>query len=485
MRLIPAAAMTLQIVAVLLAGDPVPACSGLGGVVPRGRTIPVERPILSKIGPHKLAPVSGTHRLVAILASYSNVQAATSPTVWAQQIFGTSDSLRAYYREVSYGRFTVAPAAESSGAANDGIVSVTLTGLTHPWTRWGDGWEWEGMHSQTVAAEILTAANPYINFATFDANGDSVITYDELHLYLIIAGREDSYGQSSKPAAWRHRWTLTAPLVLDGVTVGTGARGGYLTTGEVKPDDVSPLPFGLAAHELGHDLGLPDLYDTTPLDGPDSEGVGEWGLMGSGDWLGTTPNAANRPAHLCAWSKMDLGWLTPQTVTTATIGLLRRGEDNADCYIVYPHFAASGSEYFLLENRQRVGFDAGLVNSGPAHGLLIYHVDEAVIAANRAANTVNDDEAHKGIDVECADAPTSGHVVNADALDAGANRGDAGDPWSAGRKTLFGLMGKSVPDSRLYSGEDSGIVIYGISASGPVMTFNAGMAAEVTRFRLD
>jgi len=267
--------------------------------------------------------------------------------------------------------------------------------------------------------------------------------------------------------------------------VATGARGGYLMTGEVALNDVSMLPLGLATHELGHDLGLPDLYDTTPSDNPDSEGIGEWGLMGSGDWLGTVPNAANRPAHLCAWSKIDLGWMTPQVLTTSTIGLLRRVEDHAECYIAYPHYAKSGSEYFLLENRQRVLFDAGLVNSGPADGLLIYHVDEAVIAANRVADTVNDDEAHKGIDVECANSYVPEHIINQDPLDANVNRGDAGNPWSAAGKGFVGLKTKSVPDTRLYSDEDSGIVIYAISMSGPTMTFNAGAPVQLSRFRLD
>jgi M6 family metalloprotease-like protein len=461
-------------------------CSGMGGVIPRGRSIPVQRPVISKIGPHKLAPVSGAHRLVAILASYPDVPIVTSPTVWVQQVFGTTNSICAYFREVSYGRFTITSATETSGAANDGIVSVTVTGVNHPWTRWGEGWEWIGTHSPTVAREVLAAADPYINFAQFDANHDGILTFDELHLYLIIAGREDSFGPSAKPATWRHRWALGSPaLVLDGVSVGAGPSGGYLMTGEVTLDDATPLPFGLATHELGHDLGLPDLYDTTPSDNPDSEGIGEWGLMGSGDWLGTTRNAANRPAHPCAWSKIDLGWMTPQVLTTSTIALLRRVEDHAECYVAYPRYAASGSEYFLLENRQRVGFDVGLVKSGPAHGLLIYHIDETVIAANRADNTVNGDETHKGVDVECADSSTSAHVVNQDDLDAGNNRGDAGDPWSASGKNFFGLATKSVPDSRLYSGNDSGIVIYGISMSGPTMTFNTGVATEVSRFRLD
>src|SRR5690606_41205846 len=42
---------------------------------------------------------------------------------------------------------------------------------------------------------------------------------------------------------------------------------------------------GVFCHEFGHNLGLPDLYDTDPGNGS-SQGIGEWGLMGGGSWLG-------------------------------------------------------------------------------------------------------------------------------------------------------------------------------------------------------
>ncbi|MFD0571612.1 M6 family metalloprotease domain-containing protein [Kitasatospora gansuensis] len=65
---------------------------------------------------------------------------------------------------------------------------------------------------------------------------------------------------------------------------------------------------GVFAHEYGHDLGLPDLYDTSGS-GIDNS-VGFWSLMSSGSWLGTGKESiGNKPADLDAWSKLQLGWL--------------------------------------------------------------------------------------------------------------------------------------------------------------------------------
>jgi len=69
---------------------------------------------------------------------------------------------------------------------------------------------------------------------------------------------------------------------------------------------------GTLTHELGHNIGLPDLYDR---DGS-SQGAGTHCLMASGSWAnapGEYPGAS--PTHLCAWSKIQMGFLTPTVIT--------------------------------------------------------------------------------------------------------------------------------------------------------------------------
>jgi M6 family metalloprotease-like protein len=116
------------------------------------------------------------------------------------------------------------------------------------------------------------------------------------------------------------------------------------------------------AHEFGHMLGLPDLYARP--ENPGSEGLGIWCTMSN--------QAGNgRPQHFSAWCKDKLGWITPKTIdpTVPQKLILAPIEDSPkDCLKVLAR--PDGSEYFLLENRRKKGFDTSL----PAEGLLIWRV---------------------------------------------------------------------------------------------------------------
>jgi M6 family metalloprotease-like protein len=121
-------------------------------------------------------------------------------------------------------------------------------------------------------------------------------------------------------------------------------------------------PIGGFAKEFARLLGLPDLAARTENAG--SEGLGPWCALSD-----AFPTA--RPQHLSAWAKDKLGWLKP-TVIDPTVKqklILAPVEDSAtECFKVLVR--PDGSEYFLLENRTRKGFDADL----PGEGLLIWRV---------------------------------------------------------------------------------------------------------------
>ena len=115
-------------------------------------------------------------------------------------------------------------------------------------------------------------------------------------------------------------------------------------------------------HEFGHMLGLPDLYARPER--PGEEGVGVWCAMANQVGNG-------RPQHFSAWSKEKLAWLKP-TVIDPTVKqklILAPVEDSPkECFKIL--LRPDGSEYLLLENRGKKGFDTSL----PAHGLLIWRV---------------------------------------------------------------------------------------------------------------
>jgi M6 family metalloprotease-like protein len=115
-------------------------------------------------------------------------------------------------------------------------------------------------------------------------------------------------------------------------------------------------------HEFGHMLGLPDLYARP--ENPGMEGVGVWCAMANQVGNG-------RPQHFCAWSKEKVGWIKP-TILDPSIKqkliLSPIEESPKECFKVL--LRPDGSEYLLLENRHKKGFDQSL----PAEGLLIWRV---------------------------------------------------------------------------------------------------------------
>jgi hypothetical protein len=142
---------------------------------------------------------------------------------------------------------------------------------------------------------------------------------------------------------------------------------------------------------------------------------------------------------------------------------ITQASSKADVYKILSGTAASG-EYFLIENRQQTGFDAGL----PSSGLLIWHID--------AAQSTNANECYPG-GPSCSEQHYKVALVQADSLwdlEQYTNKGDAGDPFPGStNKTSFSVS--SIPNSNLYSGSKSNVSITNISASGPTMTATLGI----------
>jgi M6 family metalloprotease-like protein len=123
-----------------------------------------------------------------------------------------------------------------------------------------------------------------------------------------------------------------------------------------------PTPLGGVVKEFGQILGLPDLAARTENRG--SEGLGSWSSM-------SNPARGGQPQHLDPWAKEKLGWIKPTVIDPTVPQKLILGPiegSSKECFkiLVRP----DGSEYFLLENRRKTGFDQGL----PGEGLLIWRV---------------------------------------------------------------------------------------------------------------
>jgi M6 family metalloprotease-like protein len=268
-------------------------------------------------------------------------------------------------------------------------------------------------------------------------------------------------------SVWSHRWNLESRLGPGNFfTTSTPAVGGgririsdYTIQAVYSCDNSTISEIGVMAHELGHGFGLPDLYNTqnTSLAG----GVGNWDLMGTGAW-GCISGGPARPCHMGAWSKAVLGWVDVVT--------LEPGSDHG--VVTLPPVATSGrvlqvpagdgsGEFFLLENRQRIGFDEGLLSPG----LLVWHVDPSVIGQKSvpgtrwATNSVNNDRNRPGVWLRQAD--------GRDDLAQSPNRGDAGDPFP-GNTFNPSFHAGSNPASFSHRGTATGVTLLEIQQVAPL-----------------
>ena len=336
---------------------------------------------------------------------------------WAQEIFLTDRSLAEYYTDMSFGQFTFTPVQETSAygvdgntnaadAANDGVIHVSLP-MAH------DDWrlEFPFLSEDDTAASLtltqtlmaaLEAADACIDFSAYDVSGDGTITTDELAIAFVVAGYEAAssggYTHGKTNYLWSHAYSFGEYIadysfdfdlpVADGVTVDD-----FIAISE-QEDDGAQAAIGTLAHELGHYIGLPDLYDT------DYMTALEWGkydvlylsLMSSGMY-GTDPDTGDpAPYSLDAWSRYRLGWVTPETAGETGFYTLTAQNyvDNA-AYSLLLIATGNTDEYYLLENRGFAKWDAGLADEydREAGGIVLWHIDDGVYNTYALDNTVN------------------------------------------------------------------------------------------------
>jgi M6 family metalloprotease-like protein len=119
----------------------------------------------------------------------------------------------------------------------------------------------------------------------------------------------------------------------------------------------------VVSHEFGHMLGLPDLYARPDM--PGAEGIGVWCTMSTGH------GRDGKPLHFCAWSKDQLGWIKPCIIDPRVkqkliLSPIESSPNECFKVLVRP----DASEYLLLENRRKTGYDRDI----PGEGLLIWRV---------------------------------------------------------------------------------------------------------------
>ena len=306
---------------------------------------------------HFSAPVSGNWRCLVLLVDFSDntpmlYAAAAGATHFMDLLFSqgthSTGSMRDWYREASYGTFNVT--GDVIGGP-DGWLRAPQTYAYYANNQRGFGPY--PNNSAKLAEDIINLADPLVDFSQYDNDHDG--TVDGFFIVHAGPGYETTgnlkYLHSSS-------WGLSG-IAKDGVQISNVT---------IEPEDGQ---IGVFGHEFGHTLGLPDLYDTDY----NSAGIGDYSMMSTGCWAGN----GQRPVLFDAFCKESLGWITPVQITgTQLLAPIPQAETNPAAYKLWTAGTAQ-NEYFLVENRQRVGFDALL----PATGLYIWHIDTLGNNANQ------------------------------------------------------------------------------------------------------
>ncbi|HNY10688.1 MAG TPA: M6 family metalloprotease domain-containing protein [Candidatus Wallbacteria bacterium] len=337
-------------------------------------------------------------------------------------------------------------------------VSPEIYEAPQKMTYYGGGSE-SSLTLRQLITEIFEASR--INTAKNQTDTTKYIDYDKYDAMLLIhagAGQESDVANNGSGDTPDDIWSVgfvDANLVLPGGKKIDNVLIAPET--EVQDGNGENSPLGVTCHEFGHLLGLPDLYD---IDNS-SLGVGGWDLMGYGAWR----NKGKTPCMLSSWTLIQLGYMAPTEVLNDAANLsVTALSDSPNALKIYAvSKERSPDEYFLVENRQKKGFDAYI-----EAGILIWHVDDTVGAIS--GNSINYNETHKRLDLEVASGLDANGKDRLDYNVTGSKAVLSTDLFYAGYKTDFNAY--TNPSSISYNGTDASVGITVLSPPADVMNVN-------------
>ena len=283
-------------------------------------------------------PVSGVLRVLVIGAYFSDVNYTVSIQQLKNEFF---TGVANYYSEVSYGKITI------EGDAYGWYK------LPYPQVHYGkdclniDDANCDGQDvSWEIAQDVVSQAEKDVNFANYD--------------YFVFIHSGD--GQESSGIK-NQVWSVT---YMGGVSIETNSKTlfQFSIVPELEAGGADPL--GVWCHEFGHLLNLPDLFNTNTGQAI----LGPWSTMDEGTWDGNPPGSS--PAHLIAWAKIGLGFISGSMLATAgpgvtssfTIDPTEVASSNVHAVEIPLGISPTPTEYYLIEVRAAIGFDSALPNFG-------------------------------------------------------------------------------------------------------------------------
>ncbi|MBP2403099.1 Immune inhibitor A precursor [Streptomyces netropsis] len=243
------------------------------------------------------------------------------------------ESLAKYYEKQSSGRYSVEGQVTDwvKVPYNEARYGSNYCGSTNCPSAWDlitDGvnqWVKDQKAAGRSDAAIKAELAKYDQWDRNDFDGDGNFNEPDGyidHFQIVHAGEDESAGGGAqgKDAIWAHRWYAYGTDAGKTGPATNKAGGTQIADTGIWVGDYTMQPenggLGVFAHEYGHDLGLPDEYDTT---GDGESSVAFWSLMSSGSWLGNGKESIGElPGDMSAWDKLQLGWLNYGKAKAAT-----------------------------------------------------------------------------------------------------------------------------------------------------------------------
>lgn len=298
----------------------------------------------------------GKKKCLVILANFADTKFKPEHTLdlykqiingenYSDETLGFKGSVRDYFKAQSGGQFeidfdVVGPVDLPKGYAGYGKNDAS-------------GRDQAALVYPMVEDAVNLAKDQVTDWKQYDWDGDGLVE----EVFVLYAGHGQATYPQDPDLVWPHKSAIDPMTVADGVKVSVYACSCELGATETIDG------IGAFCHEFSHCMGLKDHYDINGR----GYGTGFWDIMCFGCYNGNT----FLPAEYNSYEKMFCGWKEPIVLNAEPqkIEGMKALAAGGDTYIFYND--GNENEYYMLENRQKTGWDAAL----PGEGLIVLHVD--------------------------------------------------------------------------------------------------------------
>lgn len=392
-------------------------------------------------GERSIPLTEGNQKVLCILMGFPDKPFTKTQTdfsnLWNQIGYnyqGSQGSVKDFYLENSYG-----------------LLNVTAT-VVGPYTASHNSsyYDFDTGDFRALMREAMEAARNDVQFSDFDVNENHYV--DLVH--VVFAG----YGKESTSAGviWSHHSSLITP-----VWQGLYKAKDYICSPELASySGTQVAPIGTVCHEYGHDLGAPDYYDTSYSG---FKGTGCWDVMCSGSWNGGGGLKNGRcPAQHNPYTKAYIyNWVTPMGINASLSNVNYTLYPSYNLPVIYKINTNTSGEYFLLENKKKLGFNSQ-IPVVTNDGLLIYHVHSDI---ESGINNHNVNNSH----------PQKCYIVNANAASnpnsSPSSYGTNDTLWAYPTNNQIFFTSTSTPSAVSWAGDFTGVEICYIQKNGNNIQF--------------